>query len=247
MKAGKLNLIVSIAFLSIPIVLINSLQIKSVYADAGGSAADQIIELLQTGRILTLGERNKLSKLVNGLASAEKRLSVLQELSLRIVQKVDNDTYELQYLLLNLEKLANSEYARTIGDVKRSDLKNCRDILEKLERNIEASRPRFPKPQKYRDAEYYLRMIKDNSALLTGGANSVTVFDLWESIRKTVKPAYLPWNKEYIVLVAELKKHQKDFYSPSDFLTYQEMRFIEMFGLVQSQLRKLSESNSRDF
>ncbi|MBN1870419.1 MAG: hypothetical protein JW847_07600 [Candidatus Omnitrophica bacterium] len=243
----KRTFTVTVMILGCGLVLGRGTPAKPVYAAEEDAGPEQVIEWLNLVRILTPAEREALAGFIEGVAPDEQGILDLRELSGKITRKVENDKNGMAYLLANIERLANDQYAWKIGAIKKSDLKNCREISDNLNKKIVEESAQFSSGPSEPDAEYYLRLIRAYGALLTSEEEMWTIPSLWEALERMVKPAYSAWNREYVNLRKRLRGRQDPLDSISNLYTYQELEFMRKFGDVQAGLRKFSRDDSPDF
>ncbi|MFC1754865.1 hypothetical protein ACFL96_15970 [Thermoproteota archaeon] len=198
-------------------------------------------ELMLTSHILSLEETEELSGLLSEIIKQTKDVETLTRISLGVTEKVVSDRANLQFILVDLDKLAVDKYSANLGGVKSSQLKSCLDKVEKLSIDMEKMRPKIDKPDKELELSDYIKIMNANSVFLTGGKKIQTVLDVWIAIKAQITQPLPLWEKRYQELLLKLKTEEGNK-APEDVLNDDELKFIKTFGRLVVYYHKLSGS-----
>jgi len=222
---------------------------RNIFAQKPASEYDEIAEILSSKKILQVPQKRKLAQYIAKLDASDEDLYLLEDLSSKIVQKVEYDQGSLRDLLKNLERLIENKYAHRYGKLKMSDLRPSWKMLEDMERGEKDKFDYVSKrKKKARGNKYYLETIRKNSAYLTGEKGIRTTADIWHKIRNRIKSSYAAWNEKYVGLQKQNENYVgDDYYGYDKKLTYEESKFTQSFRNVQLILWRISKDDESYF
>ena len=192
---------------------------------------NKLYDLTEADRILSRDEGKLLEQLLEVVFNRYTRsVPLLKSTALSITDKAVKDRGNLQFLLGDLEKLAQEKYSSKIGRIKPKNLNSCFERMDRLIAGMQKGRPEFNQPQKKLDASDYIKIINANSVFLTGTGEAESAVGVWTSIQNATEKAYLRWEKKYQKLLKKINEQKgKD---AEELLSDEELKFIKTFGRV---------------
>ncbi|MBN1793334.1 MAG: hypothetical protein JW844_00040 [Candidatus Omnitrophica bacterium] len=192
---------------------------------------ETIQEALSATRILAGGEAGTFSAALDEVARATDDSAVLRTLALNITQKVVYDRGNIQFLLADLETLAQKPYSAAIGGIQPSALDRCREAVARLIDDMKKMRPRLRKPEGPLTGDDCRLIVECNASFLTGRGDAMTTAQVWEAIAAQTKDAMPRWNKKYRELLKKIA--QAEGAEPEALLTDDELAFARTFSRVR--------------
>ena len=135
----------------------------------------------------------------------------------------------MQNLTFDLEKLADSPYARKQAKLGSKSLKRLRGDLGELQWTMKQSRAQF-NPKRPLRAEDYLKVRDVNGGLYVHGG----AFDTyWQGVKNQTAKAYERWDRAYMEL---LQRSNRAIEAGGDYaadMNRDELQFFKIFSRVK--------------
>ncbi|OGX05969.1 MAG: hypothetical protein A2Z88_02755 [Omnitrophica WOR_2 bacterium GWA2_47_8] len=226
---------------------IYAIQYTSYVSAELQSPAEGISELTQKANILTPEEVKELAGYIDRLGQDKENIN-LRQVHLDMIEKISRDKTQLDSLIHDLEKLAESNWSNAIGRVDRNALRASWAAFKKFEsgyselvaQNVSVSGVTLT-------PDFYIEAIKRTLRLLTGEGGYNTLSDVWQAAEAVAAGPYPAWNAKYLELKEKLNQNADYFGRYKYMPNYEEFEFTENLRQTQYLLRALSEPNSSKF
>jgi len=226
-------MIIKKLFSEIILLLFLFILSSPVQADSKTEELTKDIKIyLYTSHILRKQELNEFKNLLDKFLKQEKQLSLFKEIAFLVTNKIVRDRSNLQFLTMDLEKLAEDPYSAKIAKIKKNHFKSVLSKITQLIHQMRARRPKFNKPNTPLDKHDYKKIITTNAKFLIDG----NIYRVYKDLEKKLDKAHSLWLNRYNQLLRKLKESGKE---PEEIFNTSELKFLKVFGRIHIYYAKL--------